>query len=234
MNFIIKNSLLTTLLSLLVLLSPSLPVVFGQESATACFTTDIGTPLASPVYPPGCSQGGIPDSNRTTLLARIKEAVEAGKIKFAQSNDRTGMTNGTGQVRRSDGSVITIDTQLLRFYVYMVDQGYTFEVSSMIGTHSKFSSSGNISRHWDGHAADISIINNAVVNQTSAKDPVVKFMTTLNGLVGKDIVPRQVLCSGAGRIDSSVDQLSMDKGEISPGFTAKYVGNHIDHVHVGY
>ena len=143
------------------------------------------------------------------------------------------MTNGTGNVKRMDGQMVTIDTKLLQIFVYLVNQGYTFTISSMVGTHSKFSSSGTISRHWDGFGADISVINGAVINQTSAKPEVLKMMKTFNSLIGKELAPRQVICQGAGRLDPEVDAFSMNGSKLAPGFSANIPG-HTNHIHIGY
>jgi len=213
-----------------------LPVfLYAQQTATGCFTTEMGNAQGTPVMPPDCGNtGGTPSADRAALLAQLKTLIESGKITFVHDNDKLGMTNGTGQVKRMDGVMITIDTKLMQFYVYMVNQGFTFQVESMIGTHSQTSSTGGQSAHWTGHAADISIINGAVVNQTSARATVLKFVKTVNGLIGKDIAPAQLLSAGAGSIDPEIDALSMNKHQISPGFTTKYVGDHTNHVHVGY
>lgn len=215
-------------------------IIFAQTAQSNCVITKIGNPGdLKPVLPPGCESpsqggGGIPSADRQALLTKIKQYVDGGKIIFDQSNDFEGMTNGSGQVLRDDGSMIDIDTQVMRFYVYMANQGYTFRVSSMVGHHDKYSSSGFVSRHWDGHAIDIDLLNGQGMDDPAAKDATIKFMQTIHGLRGGDLVPSQVLCAGNGYVDPEVDNLSMDKGEIFPGFTTQYVGNHINHVHVGY
>lgn len=218
------------------LISPLIPYVFADETKSACITTNVGNPKNSPQIPPECQtsgSGAIPTKERSALLASIKQAVDAKKITFAQQNDREGMTNGTGKVKRMDGQMVEIDTKLLQIYVYLVNQGYTFTISSMVGTHNKFSSSGNVSRHWDGFGADFSIINGAVVNQTSAKSEVIKMMKTFNALIGKELAPRQVICQGAGRLDPEVDAFSMNGAKLAPGFSRNIPG-HTDHIHIGY
>ena len=219
------------------LITPNLIAVFAQ-STTTCAKVEVGTPPENEVLDPRCSTGTgeVPSADRVALLAKIKQYEAEKKLTFSHDNDRTGMTNGTGVVRRKDGANVTIDTQVLRFYVYMVEQGFTFNVSSMIGTHAKLSASGNVSRHWDGFGIDINVINGQDINNqpATAKPETIKFMKVLNDLIGGDLVPRQVICAGNGRNDPEVDALSMNKSVVFPGFSAKYVGDHTDHVHVGY
>lgn len=212
-------------------------MVLAQTAISNCVITKIGPNAPAPKLPPGCTTSGggdIPTGDRAILLGQVKDFVNQGKITFEQSNDREGMTNGTGQVLRDDGSLITIDAQVLRFYVYVVNQGYSITVSSMVGHHSKYSSSGFISRHWDGFAADIDYVNSQAVDDSSSKSTILNFMKTANGLIGGNLAPSQLLCAGAGYIDPEVDSFSMDKGVLAPGFTTRYVGNHTNHIHVGY
>jgi hypothetical protein len=44
----------------------------------------------------------------------------------------------------------------------------------------------------------------------------------------------ELLCAGNGRNDPTVDALSMKGGQVMPGFTSKYVGDHTNHIHVPY
>jgi len=217
----------------------------GNGAASNCVWTKVGdTDPAVPILPPSCfdsgngdggTNGPIPTADRVALLSQVKQLVISRKIVFdAHDNDKTGMITGSGIVRRKDGAMITIDSQVLRLYVYLANQGFTFSVCSMIGGHDKYSNSGNVSRHWEGHAFDVCTINGKNVNSTSSTQQVISMMKALNGLIGGDLAPSQSLCAGAGRKDPQVDALSMDKHVISPGFTGKYVGDHIDHIHIGY
>jgi len=216
----------------------------GVEGSSNCVWAKVGSPnTAFPILPPSCSASGngsvgtngpIPTADRITLLNQVKQLVLDRRIKFTHDNDRIGLENGSGIVRRKDGAMITIDSQVLRLYVYFVQQGYNFTVCSMIGTHDKYSKSGNVSRHWEGHAFDVCIVNGKNVNSTSSTQQVVLMMKTMNNLIGGDLVPHQSLCAGAGRKDPQVDALSMNKSVIAPGFTGKYVGDHTDHIHIGY
>lgn len=234
-NFI--NLFFIYIIILALLLFPEF--VYAQVVQSNCVITKVGPNAPAPNLPPGCTSntnngGGVPTGDQAALLNQIKDFVNQGKITFEQSNDREGMTNGSGKVLRDDGSMIAIDIQILRFYVYMVNQGYSLTVSSMVGHHDKYSSSGYVSRHWDGFAADIDYVNGQSVDSPSSKSTILSFMKTINGLIGGDLAPSQLLCAGNGYIDPEVDSLSMDKGVLAPGFTTKYVGNHTNHVHVGY
>lgn len=202
--------------------SPSFAVV-------GCHLTKIGPNAPKDVvYPPGCQDGALPSKDRAALLAQIKTFAGQGKIVFAQPNDKTGMTNGTGVVRRSDGENVTIDTQILRAQVYLVNKGFTFSISSMIGGHSKTSSSGNISKHWVGGAFDVNVINGKDIDTggASAKPATISFMKALNELTGGDLEVRQMICSGNGRVDPDVLKLQKNVSGVIDG--------HTNHVHVGY
>lgn len=217
-------------------------LIFAQTATSNCVITKVGDPGdQKPVLPPGCQTtggGGIPSADRAALLAKIKQYIDEGKIQFGASNDLEGMTNGTGQILRMDGTLVDVDTQVLRSYVYLIDQGFTFYAGCVVCGHKKISSSGNVSRHWDGYATDIGTINGLDVKNPAAKDVTIKFMQSLNALAdqGSDLTPSQVLCNGNGRVDPEVDGLSMSGGKRWPGFTLQYVNpdDHQDHVHVGY
>lgn len=216
-------------------------VVFAQSAKSNCVITKVGdTGDQKPNLPPECQTGGggVPNADRAALLAKVKQYIDEGKLSFGASNDLEGLTNGTGQILRMDGTVVDVDTQVLRSYVYLVDQGFSFYVSCLVCSHNKYSSSGNVSRHWDGHASDIGTINGLDVINPAAKEVTIKFMQSLNTLAdqGSDLTPDQVLCNGNGRVDPEVDGLSMNDGRLWPGFTLQYVnaGDHQDHVHVGY
>lgn len=221
-----KNILISSLILLLILAFPA--IGFAQTFQSNCIVTKVGNPLSALILPPECTAGEIPSADRATLLNQINNFVSQGKITFAHANDRAGMTNGTGQVRRKDGAIVNIDTQVLRSYVYMVNKGFSFTVSSMIGTHAKLSSSGNVSRHWEGHAYDVSVINGRDIDsgRASAKPATVDFMKTLAAMPS-DLSPRQIICSGNGIIDPEI--LALEKGVGN-----KVIPGHTNHVHVGY
>ena len=179
--------------------------------------------------PPGAPAAPAPSANRRDLLRRLGGLVQAKRIAFLQSNDRAGLAGGTGVVRRSDGADVPVDTQVLRMLVALADQGFTFHVSSVIGGHTKnVSGSGNVSRHWDGHAADFNVINGVDIDTggAAAKPHTVRFMQALNALRGTDLAPRQVICSGNGRVDPDVLRLQIGVSGV--------VSGHTNHVHVGY
>lgn len=181
------------------------------------------------IPPPGAPAAPAPSANRRELLRRLGGLVQAKRIAFLPSNDRAGLAGGTGVVRRSDGADVPVDTQVLRMLVALADQGFTFHVSSVIGGHTKnVSGSGNVSRHWDGHAADVNVINGVDIDTggAAAKPHTVRFMQALNALRGTDLAPRQVICSGNGRVDPDVLRLQIGVSGVVPG--------HTNHVHVGY
>lgn len=211
-------------------------VVFGQTATSNCIVTKVGNPSGEAQLPPMCKSGGIPSADRTALLTKIKQYVDEGKLQFGAENDLEGMTNGTGQVLRMDGSLVDIDTQILRSHVYLIEKGFTFYVSCLVCQHKKLSVSQKVSRHWDGFASDIAIINGINVVSPDAKEATLSFLRALNELEGTDLAPGQVLINGNGRVDPELDALSMNDGKIWPGFTLQYVDavSHQDHVHLGY
>lgn len=211
-------------------------VVFGQTATSNCVVTKVGNASGEPQLPPECVSGGIPDADRAALLTKIKQYINEGKIQFGAPNDSEGMTNGTGQILRMDGSVVEISTQILRSHVYLVEKGFTFYVSCLVCSHNQYSSSGNVSRHWDGFGSDVAIINGINVINPDAKEATLGFLRALNELEGSDLAPDQVLINGNGRVDPDLDALSMNDGRLWPGFTTQYVNttDHQDHVHIGY
>jgi len=185
-----------------------------------------GTPVTRPPTAPGAPP---PSANRSELLRKIGAFMQTKKIAFYHSDDRDGMARGTGVVRRSDGADIAIDTQVLRAYVALVEKGFVFNVSSMVGGHTRsVSDTSRVSRHWDGHAFDVNVINGMDIDTggEAAKPDTVEFMRALNALLGTDLAPRQVICSGNGRVDPDVLKLQIGVSSV--------VAGHMNHVHVGY
>jgi hypothetical protein len=138
----------------------------------------------------------------------------AQKVSFDQTNDRDGMLAG-GEIVRMDGVKITVDNRVCQLINTLVDNGFHIRVSSIVGHHSQYSSSGNESRHWTGHALDIG--NEELC---STLEPWI-----VQNLSGNELMPRQVI--GPTRCSD----WAVNQGQRSPGF---YVEGHEDHIHIGF
>jgi hypothetical protein len=182
--------------------------------------------------PGGPTPGGpLPTADRAALLTKLKGYVESGRIAFAQAAERTAMTNGTGAVRREDGTTASIDTRVLRVCVALVEKGLTFQVYTAIVGHDKnVKGTTDISNHWYGRAIDVNEINGKDIDGDgeAAKPDTIRFMQALNSLRGTDLVPRTVICSGNGREDPDVLNLQIGVRE------NRAISGHTNHVHVDY
>jgi murein DD-endopeptidase MepM/ murein hydrolase activator NlpD len=109
-----------------------------------------------------------------------------------------------------------IDVRVMRALLYLAESGFRLTVTSLKCGHSVYTSSGNISAHSVGAAVDIAQINGLPVlgNQGggSITEALVKQLLELQG----SMVPDQIISL-------------MDMG--GPTFA---MGDHADHVHVGY
>jgi hypothetical protein len=185
--------------------------------------------------PGGPTPGGpLPTKDRAALLAKVKGYIASKQITFTEGDEVAGISNGTGVVRREDGTTTSINTQVLRAYVLLVERGFTFNVSAAIAGHKKLTSTGGVSPHWDGRAFDANVINGKGINDDgeAAKPDTMRFMLALNDLRSTDLAPRQVICSGNGREDPDV--LKLQFGVTCSKPPPCVVPDHDDHVHVGY
>jgi murein DD-endopeptidase MepM/ murein hydrolase activator NlpD len=110
-----------------------------------------------------------------------------------------------------------IDRRLLAALAYLSGQGFRMAVTSLLcGRHGSITTSGNISNHSFGGAADIAMINGAPVlgNQGpgSATEDLLRAVLRLQGTM----VPDELI---------SLQELG------GPSFA---MGDHADHVHLGY
>src|SRR5688572_5239320 len=79
------------------------------------------------------------NNSRVTLTAAARGDLQAGKV---------------------DGRVIDILADLAR--------SHTFSISVFVTGHSKYTASGNVSNHWYGRAADISVVDGKSVASGNA------------------------------------------------------------------
>lgn len=121
-----------------------------------------------------------------------------------------------------------VQKPVLQLLLALANAGFEVNVSSTIRDHPP--SINSTSRHLDGMAVDIG--NDAIFLDA------MKWMTS--NLLDTSIAPSQILCAGAdniygdGVVVPAIDNLSVDDGKIFPGFTSTYVGDHTNHIHVGY
>lgn len=199
----------------------------------------------SSVCPP--SDGNVPPGNSSALRTQVAACVQQRKISFAHNNDRAAVDTGyvIRETEESFGERVTIHESIWRVLAYLCQQGFSFNVSSMVGTHSRCSSTGNCpSQHWIGEAIDVDTINgtNMRANPPGTIQNVVRFMQVL-GAMPVASRPDQVLSQGVGGKGCDgdpgiyvreIDYLSINNKQPAPYYTSRYVDCHMDHVHVGY
>ncbi|MDP9188952.1 MAG: lytic murein transglycosylase [Actinomycetota bacterium] len=117
---------------------------------------------------------------------------------------------------RTDIESGQIDRRTLAMLEYLVERGYRLTITSLKCGHSFYTTSGNVSAHSSGNAVDIAQINGIPVlgnqGQGSITEAVVRDLLLLQGAMR----PSQVITL-------------MDLG--GPTFA---MGDHDDHIHVGY
>ncbi len=149
---------------------------------------------------------------------------------FTHSNDANAVVTGCVSRQIGPSECVFIDPKIWQLIVYLQNRGFSIRISSMVGTHSQLTTGGNVSRHWDGHAFDIDIINGKAVSDPGAKADTIALLGALLDLRGSSLVPSQVISNGNGRPDSEVQRY-----QINGGGQVSYVdGGHTDHVHIGY
>jgi hypothetical protein len=110
-----------------------------------------------------------------------------------------------------------IDRRLLAALAYLSSQGFRLTVTSLLcGRHGSITTSGNISNHSYGGAADIAMINGAPVLGNQGPGSITEsLLRTVLQLQGT-LVPDELI---------SLQELG------GPSFA---MGDHADHVHIGY
>lgn len=216
----------------------------SADSAGAIFPGGLATQTTASQTTPTAttSPGQVPPSGTAVVLcSQVAQLAQQGKISFAHANDRTGMS--VGFIIRDPGTPgagehVPIDPQNCRLMIYLANHVSSFRVSSVVGIHSQCVGggfapcSGNESRHWTGHAFDIDLIEGRLVSSPSAKQPTIKLMNSMVSLIGGDLVPDQVICEGNGTRDPAVEKFEINNHVLAPGFYK--VGDHENHVHIGY
>lgn len=186
-------------------------------------------PASEAIFVPPNSIALLPIGSSEELRKQINPGI------FVHTNDATAVTTGyvvraTGQ---DYGEQVLIDLQVWQLIVDLQNRGFDVRISSMVGTHSQLTTGGNISRHWDGHAFDIDMINGKLVSGADGSNPKPDTLALLQALLelrGTSLAPSQVISNGNGSFDSEVQQYQINGGQ-----QVSYVdGDHTDHIHIGY
>ncbi|HEU4461575.1 MAG TPA: lytic murein transglycosylase [Solirubrobacterales bacterium] len=118
---------------------------------------------------------------------------------------------------REDIASGRIDRRILALLEYLTVKGYTLTVTSLQCGHGLLTASGNVSEHTTGTAVDIPVINGTPVTGNQGPGTVTdELLHTVLQLQGT-MHPHQLI---------SLEDL--------PGPTSFAMGDHYDHVHVGY
>jgi hypothetical protein len=118
---------------------------------------------------------------------------------------------------REDVASGRIDRRILAMLEYLSVKGYDLTVTSLQCGHGLLTASGNVSEHTTGTAVDIAAINGIPV--TGNQGP---------GTLAGDLI-REVL-----RLQGTMHPHQVISLEDLPGPTSIAMGDHFDHVHVGY
>jgi hypothetical protein len=110
-----------------------------------------------------------------------------------------------------------IDRRLLAALAYLSSQGFRLTITSMLcGRHGSITTSGNVSNHSYGNAADIALINGVPVLGNQGPGSITEdLLRTVLRLQGT-LVPDELI---------SLQELG------GPSFA---MSDHADHVHIGY
>jgi prophage tail gpP-like protein len=84
--------------------------------------------------------GGIPSGSSAELRQRV---LNNSMVTFSRQSQRDDIRSGQ------------IADHVLMFMLWFTDAGWPISVSALRNDHSKYTSSGNISEHWAGHAIDM-------------------------------------------------------------------------------
>lgn len=142
-------------------------------------------------------------------------------------------------------SADALGTDLMQYLTVIIEQGgFSLSISALCNDHSAGSSTGNsVSAHNVGEAVDINFVNKIWLCDASSENGVLSLLQYTNGMIGSPLAPSQLLnqgvaagqgCSQADNYILANDNLSMDGHKSYPKFTSKFVGDHENHVHVGY
>lgn len=170
------------------------------------------------------------------ILSDVQKEIKAGNITFLHENDKNGLLYHYGYIKRKDGQWIQANIRVLKTLRYLTKyKNYELEIMCILGTHSKYTTSGNISRHWYGRGLDISAINGRKI-KWGAGEETEAVMKILNDFQYKypHLTPKQLICEGDGKKNYSIARYSMSNYKTVGQSFSYRVGGHKDHIHVGW
>jgi hypothetical protein len=149
MKTVFKYTLLLVVTYLIVLVSPSLPIVFAQQTATGCFTTQLGTPNGTPVMPQGCDSGII---GVETPPGLIENPGHPGYFQMPlTSPDKSYVISTCAQH--------TYGSKLLVSVIYTVAKNWKVAHPQGMVYINDMTAAGHLSHMW-GRAVDINATTN--------------------------------------------------------------------------
>jgi hypothetical protein len=213
----------------------------------SCSSEDLGTDTDTATGPDSTSTTtSVPQGSSRELAKGLLERHYKGTInghayngdgKYScdnsgDCNDLDDTANGQSISGHGNCHVDAIGADVLQAVLILIEQkGYSLGTFALCSDHSE---TGH-TRHTYGEAVDISTVNGHAVNTDAAEGDVISILRVFNGLIGQPLAPDQLLNQGVGNhYIAANDALSMDNHQSSPYFTSKYVGDHEDHIHVGY
>lgn len=207
----------------------------------------IGPPVPIPPGPaPSCPGGTTPAQLASRLLTQhyrgnIEGTIYNGDGKYTcidQANcvDLHYTAQGRSLAGYGNCQVSAISREVLLVMLALIEnEGFSIGTYALCSDHSTYTTSGNISRHVLGKAVDIASVNGVNLNNYSALSGTLAVDQYINTLIGSCLgVDELISCGVGGREVSQLDTLSINNGVSSPGFSCDVVGNHTDHIHIGY
>lgn len=143
------------------------------------------------------------------------------------------------QVTNRGGQKVWIDGRVIRVLLWLIeDNGYGVGTFAMCSDHSYHTSEGRVSAHPAGRAVDIDSMDSggsgwAYIGQSDSRNygNVIGMMNLLRAAPG-DLLPKQLICGGYGGIrNAEITALSLPSGDY---YDSKTLGEHTNHIHVGY
>jgi len=122
---------------------------------------------------------------------------------------------------RSDLQLHRIDPRVEMAVRYLQASFGSVSVSCLISGHSVFTSSGNVSAHIFGRAADIAAVGGTPIFGHQGPQTVTERAVRLLLMLPKDVAPRQV-----------ISLMDLDGATGNTGSFA--LPDHADHIHIGY
>jgi len=173
---------------------------------------------------------------RSQLAQMLVRKYNAGDFK----DDYQGQPDDISQVRKTlnnqrlnskCGNQVWLDNKVMQVILWLIQQGYKIGVYALCENHDCHTNSGNISRHSEGYAVDISSINGVNIGTDPKAGPLVHAVNQLlKDDVPKAFEPNQLISGGfAGHQDEQCIRQSF-----GGSYDQSTLNGHLDHIHVGY